>query len=47
MSGVTIAYNQHLVVLSVRRFTTLPQFRLALAYGDLSSDYDWNGVGVN
>ena len=31
---------------SVRRLTTLSLCRAALACGGLSSDYDWNGVGV-
>jgi hypothetical protein len=46
MSGVTVAYSQHLVILFVRRLTTLPLCWLALACGGLSSDYDWNGVGI-
>ena len=46
MSGVTIAYNHHLVVLSVRRLTNLRLCSVALAYAGLSTDYDWNGFGV-
>ena len=45
MLVVTVVYNQHLVILSVRRLT-LPLCQVALAFGGLPSDYDWNGVGV-
>jgi hypothetical protein len=41
-SGVTITYNEELVILSVRRLTTLPLYGITFNCEGLSFDYHWN-----
>jgi len=45
-SDVTVTYNQHLVILSVKRLTILPLYGITFACEGLSFDYNWDSMST-